>query len=117
MCVPIRSAAERAFPQWSETPVEDRARCLERIADAVEARLDDFAELESMDTGKPVQLARTVDIPRAVANLRFFAQAVRQQEAPSTEMTGAINYTQRMPVGVAALITPWNLSVRAPSHI
>ncbi|CEP03765.1 hypothetical protein PBRA_003372 [Plasmodiophora brassicae] len=109
------SAAERAFPQWSETPVEDRARCLERIADAVEARLDDFAELESMDTGKPVQLARTVDIPRAVANLRFFAQAVRQQEAPSTEMTGAINYTQRMPVGVAALITPWNLSVCAPS--
>ncbi|XXQ37024.1 Aldehyde dehydrogenase domain-containing protein [Plasmodiophora brassicae] len=105
------SAAERAFPQWSETPVEDRARCLERIADAVEARLDDFAELESMDTGKPVQLARTVDIPRAVANLRFFAQAVRQQEAPSTEMTGAINYTQRMPVGVAALITPWNLPI------
>ncbi|HCP48293.1 MAG TPA: 2-hydroxymuconic semialdehyde dehydrogenase, partial [Deltaproteobacteria bacterium] len=69
----------------------------------------ELVELESRDTGKPVSLARAVDIPRAVSNFRFFAGAVRHQETGCHPMDGAINYTLRKPLGVAALITPWNL--------
>jgi aminomuconate-semialdehyde/2-hydroxymuconate-6-semialdehyde dehydrogenase len=71
--------------------------------------LDELAVLESRDTGKPISVARTVDIPRAVANFRFFAGAVRHDETGFHPMAGALNYTIRRPVGVAALITPWNL--------
>ena len=94
---------------WSESTVEDRARLLESIADAIEARLDEFASLESRDQGKPVSLARAVDIPRAIANFRFFAGAIRHDHTDFHPMAGALNYTLRRPVGVMGLITPWNL--------
>lgn len=103
-------AASRAAPGWAATPSERRARCMQRLADAIEARLESFAEAESQDSGKPLALARTLDIPRAVANLRFFAAAASQWSAESHAMEqGAINYTLRLPLGVVGCISPWNL--------
>jgi len=103
-------AAQRAAPGWAVTPVEQRARLLQRLADLVEARLDEFAALESRDSGKPVALARSVDIPRASSNLRFFAAAAMAWSSESHAMeAGAINYTLRQPLGVAGCISPWNL--------
>lgn len=64
---------------------------------------------ESQDTGKPVGLAKAVDIPRAVSNFRFFAGAIRHDHTRCHMMDNAVNYTQRSAVGVAGLITPWNL--------
>ena len=103
-------AARSAFPQWSITPPEQRAALLNRLADLVEENLDEFAMLESRDNGKPVRLARTVDIPRAVTNLRFFAAAATQFASESHSLPGAgINYTLRQPLGPVACISPWNL--------
>ena len=102
-------AAQRAFPVWSATPAAQRAEHLHRIADLLEARLDEFAQAESRDTGKPVALARSLDIPRAVSNLRFFAAAITQFASEAHAMDGAINYTLRQPLGAVACISPWNL--------
>jgi len=103
-------AARRAFPAWSATPAEQRSRILLGLADLIEQNLEDLARLESRDNGKPLSLARRLDIPRAVANFRFFATAILHQasEAHVTDAT-ALNYTLRQPVGVAGLISPWNL--------
>lgn len=103
-------AAQAAGPGWAATPTEARARLLDRVADGLEARAEELAWMESEDTGKPLALARRMDIPRAIANFRFFAGAVRHQVAGFQDMDGrALNYTLRAPVGVCALITPWNL--------
>ncbi len=102
--------AKKAFVTWSKTTVEERARLLYKIADLIDARLEELAEAESRDQGKPVWLARTMDIPRAALNFRFFAGAVLHHRESATKMdTGALNYTSRRPVGVAGLISPWNL--------
>jgi aminomuconate-semialdehyde/2-hydroxymuconate-6-semialdehyde dehydrogenase len=103
-------AAKRAFPSWSKTPVEQRSRLLLKLADLIEQHLDELAALESRDNGKTVALATRLDIPRAVANFRFFATAILHQstEAHATDAT-ALNYTLRQPIGVAGLISPWNL--------
>ncbi|MHC4472374.1 MAG: aldehyde dehydrogenase [Planctomycetota bacterium] len=95
-------------PWGGSTPAE-RADLLDAAADEIERRADDLAELESLDTGKPVTLARRVDIPRTVANFRFFAGAVRHDETGFHRMPDAINYTLRKPLGVVGLVTPWNL--------
>lgn len=103
-------AAEAALPAWRGMLVERRAQMLSRVAAIVERDADAFARAESADTGKPLSLARTVDIPRAVANLRFFAAAITQFHSESHAMAvGAINYTLRQPLGVVACISPWNL--------
>eukprot|EP01122_Echinamoeba_exundans_P007749 TRINITY_DN2453_c0_g1_i3.p1 TRINITY_DN2453_c0_g1~~TRINITY_DN2453_c0_g1_i3.p1 ORF type:complete len:495 (+),score=95.46 TRINITY_DN2453_c0_g1_i3:24-1487(+) len=103
-------AAARAFPIWSKTPREQRAKILYKIADPIEARIDEFAAAESRDNGKPVALAKNMDINRVVANFRFFAGAILHHEDMSTQMDGvAVNYTVSQPVGVAGLISPWNL--------
>lgn len=104
------AAAKRAFPAWSKTPAEQRSRILLRLADRIEANLEELALLESRDNGKPVALAKRMDIPRAVANFRFFATAILHQ-ASEAHMTDdvALNYTLRQPIGVAGLISPWNL--------
>ena len=104
-----RAVAAAEASDWSAVPVRDRADVLDAIADHIEHRLGDFAELESMDTGKPLALACSVDIPRAVSNFRFFAGLVRHHQDESAMMADAINYTVRHPVGNVALITPWNL--------
>jgi aminomuconate-semialdehyde/2-hydroxymuconate-6-semialdehyde dehydrogenase len=107
-------AARRALDgAWGRTPTEERARLLDRIADRLEARKDEFAALESLDTGKPIKLARTIDIPRAIANFRFFAGAIRHDRTDCHVLDGppgpALNYTLRRPLGVVGLISPWNL--------
>jgi aminomuconate-semialdehyde/2-hydroxymuconate-6-semialdehyde dehydrogenase len=101
-----RAAMEGA---WGRTTARERADLCDAVSVAIAQRVDELAELESRDTGKPIRLARSVDIPRAVENFRFFAGAVRHQEAGFHEMPGAINYTLRRPLGAVALITPWNL--------
>ncbi len=103
-------AAKKAFPSWSRTPAADRSRLLMRLADLIEGNLDDLARCESLDNGKTVSLARRLDIPRAVANFRFFATAILHQTSEAHMTDGvALNYTLRQPLGVAGLISPWNL--------
>ncbi|MGB9430039.1 MAG: aldehyde dehydrogenase [Gammaproteobacteria bacterium] len=104
------AAAQRAFPKWSATPAAERGEWLHRLAALVERDEEKLARAESVDSGKPVALARSVDIPRAVANLRFFAAAASQFASESHAMeSGAINYTLRSPLGVVGCISPWNL--------
>ncbi|MEQ9426619.1 MAG: aldehyde dehydrogenase [Cyclobacteriaceae bacterium] len=104
------AAAKAAFGQWSTCGIETRSRVMLKIADLIDANLDKLALAESTDNGKPVKLAKSVDIPRASANFRFFASAIVNwsSEAHITEGQ-AINYTHRHPIGVVGCISPWNL--------
>lgn len=103
-------AARRAFAKWSATPALERSAILIKIADLIDRDLDKLALAESIDQGKPVKLAKIVDIPRASANLRFYATAILHtaSDAHFTDQQ-AINYTQYSPIGVAGCISPWNL--------
>jgi aminomuconate-semialdehyde/2-hydroxymuconate-6-semialdehyde dehydrogenase len=104
------AAAERAFRDWSKKTAAERSNFLLRIAELIEGDLDKFARAESIDTGKPISLARSLDIPRAVANFRFFATAILHTESEAHNMDNvAFNYTLRQPRGIAGLISPWNL--------
>ncbi len=103
------AAARSAHPAWGALSHSERADWLDRIADALEARYEDVAALESRDTGKPISLARDVDAQRSVSNFRFFAGMLREHEEEVFEMASATNYVVHKPVGVGALITPWNL--------
>jgi aminomuconate-semialdehyde/2-hydroxymuconate-6-semialdehyde dehydrogenase len=102
--------ARKAFASWSRTPIADRSRLLLRLADLIEQNAEELAQLESRDSGKAISLARKLDIPRAVANFRFFGTAILHfaSEAHVTDAS-ALNYTLRQPIGVAGLISPWNL--------
>jgi aminomuconate-semialdehyde/2-hydroxymuconate-6-semialdehyde dehydrogenase len=103
-------AAAAAFPAWARTPVAERSRILLDISRRIEADLERLAHTESVDTGKPIRLARTVDIPRAASNFRFFATAVLHFHAEAYRTDSlALNYTLHQPLGVAGLISPWNL--------
>lgn len=103
-------AAQRAFPEWSTTSLEMRSRILLRIADIIEQNTEVLAAAESEDNGKPISLARTVDIPRAAANFRFYATAILHFASESHYMENtAINYTLRKPLGIVGCISPWNL--------
>lgn len=103
-------AAQSAFAKWSGLSVTDRFHYLMKIAKGIEDNLEAYAKAESRDNGKPVSLARSVDIPRAVSNFEFFAAACTQfaSESHYTEGLG-INYTLRRPLGVVGCISPWNL--------
>jgi aminomuconate-semialdehyde/2-hydroxymuconate-6-semialdehyde dehydrogenase len=103
------AAARAAFPRWSALPNSERARWMEKLADALEARLDDFVHAESRDGGKPIRLARDIEIPRAISNLRFFAHAATQFASESHHGQAGLNYTLRQPLGVVGTISPWNL--------
>jgi aminomuconate-semialdehyde/2-hydroxymuconate-6-semialdehyde dehydrogenase len=103
------ASAEAAFEDWSNTSIDERSRILHKIADLIEDNLEILAKAESLDNGKPIWLAKKVDIPRASSNFRFFAQAITQFSTSAHEMTNAINYTLRQPLGVVATISPWNL--------
>ena len=104
------AAAEKAFVDWSKKSATERSQFLLRIADLIERDLEKLARAESIDTGKPLSLARTLDIPRAASNFRFFATAIlhTESEAHITDNV-AFNYTLRQPRGIAGLISPWNL--------
>lgn len=103
-------AAKASFPAWSLTPPETRFEILMRLVGLIERDLESLAMAESVDNGKPVSLARVVDIPRAVANFRFYATAAMHTANESHEtISQAINYTLRQPLGVVGCISPWNL--------
>jgi aminomuconate-semialdehyde/2-hydroxymuconate-6-semialdehyde dehydrogenase len=103
-------AALDAFPMWSRTPAAERSRLLLDIAQRIEANLEQLAHAESVDNGKPLRLARSVDIPRAASNFRFFATAILHSHAETYRTDQlALNYVLRQPRGVAGLISPWNL--------
>jgi len=104
------AAAEAAFPAWSRTPIEVRSKILLRISTLIEANLDRLALAESVDNGKPVWLAKMVDIPRAASNFHFYATAIHHYATGAHPMTDkAINYTLRDAIGVVGCISPWNL--------
>ena len=102
-------AAKAAQPKWNALSLEDRADWLDLIADALQAKHEAIAQAESLDTGKPISLARRVDASRSVENFRFFANFGRQQTPLTFEMEDAINLVHRNGLGVVGLITPWNL--------
>ena len=103
-------AANEAFKTWSITPKDIRSKYLLKIASLIEENLHELAVAESLDNGKPLSLAKSVDIPRAAANFHFYGTGILHyaSHAHSMEDT-AINYTLRQPVGVAGCISPWNL--------
>lgn len=103
-------AAKKAYPSWAATSIEERHNLLMKISTAIEADLDNLALAESIDNGKPLWLAKSVDIPRAASNMRFFATAIMQFASKAHEINGkAINYTLRGSLGPVACISPWNL--------
>jgi len=103
-------AAERAFREWSMAEPRKRFRLLMRIADIIEQNMEAFARAETMDSGKPLSMSMSVDIPRAEANFRFFATSILQFGSESHHIAGeAINFTLRQPLGVVGCISPWNL--------
>lgn len=104
------AAAHRAFPAWSAWGREGRSAAILRLAQAIEDDMEGFVRDESRDNGKPLSLARRVDIPRAVANFRFFATAILHFPSEAHLMDDvAVNYTDRQPIGVVGAISPWNL--------
>jgi len=103
-------AAKKAVPVWSKMSAEQRHDILMRLSSLIERDLDALAEAESIDNGKPKTLAKNVDIPRAVANFKFYATAAMHTATEAHETVGqAINYTLRQPLGVVGCISPWNL--------
>ncbi|MSR69417.1 MAG: aldehyde dehydrogenase [Phycisphaerales bacterium] len=101
--------AARAFAGWSALAPAQRGAHLHALAALVERDAEAFALAESRDTGKPLSLARSVDIPRAIANLRFFADAVCAQHTETFLNAHARSVVHRRALGVAACISPWNL--------
>ena len=102
--------AENAFADWSELSIKKRGDFLNRIADGIEMRLDEFANYESKDTGKPITQARTVDIPRAITNFRFFSEYGHSFDFESIITDNlSKNNVVRSPLGVVGCISPWNL--------
>jgi aminomuconate-semialdehyde/2-hydroxymuconate-6-semialdehyde dehydrogenase len=110
----VRAGRAALNGPWGSASAEERAKLLHAIADGIERRFDEFVEAEIADTGKPISQARTLDIPRGVANFRFFANLVTSTGTEASEMSTtdggrALNYSVRKPLGVVAVISPWNL--------
>ena len=105
----VTSAAD-AFETWRDTTPSERSLALLRIADALEARAHDFVAAESRNTGKPVALTLSEEIPPMVDQIRFFAGAARMLEGRSAGeyMSGFTSFVRREPIGVCAAVTPWN---------
>ncbi|CAM1344550.1 aldehyde dehydrogenase [Tenacibaculum amylolyticum] len=104
-------AAEKAFPTWSNTTLAERSRILLNIAEKISEKLDALANAEAKDNGKPLSLAKAIDIPRASSNFEFFANAITQFSSEAHETVGlnAMNFTLRQSIGVVGCISPWNL--------
>jgi aminomuconate-semialdehyde/2-hydroxymuconate-6-semialdehyde dehydrogenase len=110
----VQAARKALRGEWGRFGVRERAARLHKVADAIEARFDWFLKAEVADTGKPIALAAKLDVPRAAANFRVFADAIKmagiesfQTETPDGR--SALNYAVRKPLGVIGIITPWNL--------
>lgn len=110
----IRAGHDALRGAWGRTTVTERAALLYRIADEIERRFDDFLAAEMADTGKPLSMASTIDIPRGAANFRVFADILKTAPLSTfrTDLPGgahALNYAVRKPLGVVGVISPWNL--------
>ena len=103
-------AAQKVAAQWAATSIDKRSMLLNRVADLIDERLEELAKAESIDNGKPLSLARQVDIPRASSNFRFYAAAIVNSSTQAhIGNNKGLNYTVRTPVGLAGCISPWNL--------
>ena len=104
------SAASSAFADWRDSTPSERQRALLKIADAIEARADEFVAVESENCGKPIGLTASEEVPPMVDQIRFFAGAARNLEGKSAGeyMRGMTSFIRREPVGVCAQVTPWN---------
>lgn len=103
-------AAKAAFESWSSMSIDKRSRMLLKLADLIEENLEDLAKAESKDNGKPLSLARKVDIPRAATNFRFYGSSIVNYSSESHISEGLmVNYTRRAPIGIVGCISPWNL--------
>jgi aminomuconate-semialdehyde/2-hydroxymuconate-6-semialdehyde dehydrogenase len=103
-------AATLAFPSWSALAAEERMKVLLKMADLIDRDLEKLSVAESTDNGKPVKLARNLDIPRASANIRFYATGAMHFATDAHVNEGdSVNYTTRTPIGVVGCISPWNL--------
>ena len=110
----VQAAKDALQGPWGYMPTEQRMALLHKVADGINARFDEFLEAECLDTGKPKSLASHIDIPRGAANFKVFADLVKNIPTESFMLDtpdgkGAINYSQRKPKGVIAVISPWNL--------
>ncbi len=103
-------AAKKASTAWSNSTGEDRFKILNKIADLIELNLEELALAETIDTGKPLKLSKTIDIPRAASNFRFFATSAMQFSSEShSSGSNIVNYTLRQAIGIVGCISPWNL--------
>ncbi|MFF4424509.1 gamma-aminobutyraldehyde dehydrogenase [Streptomyces sp. NPDC001549] len=104
------AAAAAAFPGWRDTTPAERQKALLKIADAFEARADELVAAESENTGKPLALTASEELPPMVDQIRFFAGAARLLEGRSAGeyMEGMTSIIRREPVGVCAQVAPWN---------
>jgi aminomuconate-semialdehyde/2-hydroxymuconate-6-semialdehyde dehydrogenase len=102
--------AKAVKEDWANCPISERSRILHRMADLIEENLEVFAQAETKNTGKPITASRTIDIPRAAANFRFFASAIVNMHSEAHLQEGeAVNYTRRKSLGIVGCISPWNL--------
>ncbi len=110
----VEAAKEAMSGQWASFSVAERCDMLDKVADEIERRFDDFVAAEIADTGKAHVQVKNIDIPRGAANFRFFANLAREQQEKSwtmdtTDGQGATNHIVNKPIGVVAVISPWNL--------
>ena len=104
------NSAAKAFEEWRETTPAERQRALLKIADALESRADEIVAIESENTGKPIGLTTSEEVPPMIDEIRFFAGAARHLEGKSAGeyMRGMTSFIRREPIGVCAQVTPWN---------
>ncbi|MGO2345848.1 MAG: aldehyde dehydrogenase family protein, partial [Providencia sp.] len=104
------AAAKDAFPKWANTPMKERARLMRRLGELIDENVPQIAEMETNDTGLPIHQTKNVLIPRASHNFEFFAEICQQMNGRTYPVDDKMmNYTLVQPVGVCALISPWNV--------
>lgn len=104
------AAAKAAFPGWAATPAKERARLLRKVGDLITQAVPELAEMESRDCGQVIGQTGKALIPRAADNFHYFAELAQHQHGETYDSdTGHLNYTLWQPVGVCALISPWNI--------
>lgn len=104
------AAAKEAFPKWANLPMKERARLMRRLGDLIDQNVPEIAAMETADTGLPIHQTKNVLIPRASHNFEFFAEVCQQMNGKTYPVDDKmLNYTLVQPVGVCALVSPWNV--------